>query len=68
MKKLTGKWYFKPKFFGGYNLYVEEKQTSLHYNDKYTYRKATFSELFELGLLHNGMKCQTKYRLEDLLK
>jgi len=63
--KKTGKYYFKPKFFGGWDLYFEEKLTvckdKLPTEVYYEYRKGNkISDMGELGLLHDNMKSKFK--------
>jgi hypothetical protein len=61
MKVKTGKWYFKPKIFGGFDLYVEERITNDKFYPKYDYtryRKGNLVDLCELGL-HNDQNKPT---------
>lgn len=43
----TGKWYFKPKFWGGFDLYIEIKQTYLYGITKYRLNKFNNKEIDE---------------------
>jgi len=56
----TGKYYFKPKLFGGFDLYIEEKIISDKFyppiQDKYRYRKGTLTDLIELKIIHDNQK------------
>jgi hypothetical protein len=62
--KKTGRWYFKPKFFGGFDLYIEEKITYNsfypHIQEEYRYRKGNLSDLCELGLHNDTMNIKIK--------
>jgi len=51
---LTGKYFFKKNFFGGFNVYVEEKYTNVKglydFISLYQFRKAKLEELSILGI------------------
>lgn len=64
MRVKTGKYYWtRRKFWGGFDLWLEEKIT----NDKfypeyeyYKYRKGNLSDLGELGIMHDNMSSKFK--------
>lgn len=63
MKVKTGKWYFKPNIFKGFDLYVEERIINDGFYPEYSYtqyRKGNLVDLCELGL-HNDQNKPTYF-------
>ena len=50
MTELTGKWYLRKRFFGGYNVYVEVKRTFYPFSK--SYRKIKDEEEFILDKIN----------------
>ena len=62
MEELTGDWYLREKFFGGYDVYVEVKRFG--YPTKH-YRKIKAGEEFILDRINNKNKQIWKHQYKN---